>query len=72
MKYPKPVMRLSELIKIGFPETWLMELYRIHNDGLAWKAGKAPNSPICFDTDRLERIRKIASQNAVAPWEIFH
>lgn len=57
MTYPKQIMTLQELIKMGFPEKWLMKLYRVQNDGLAWKAGAHRNNKILFDVERLERIR---------------
>lgn len=57
MTYPKEVMSLKELIKMGFPENWLMRLYRVNNNGLAWKAGHHKNNKILFDVERLERIR---------------
>lgn len=57
MTYPKEVMSLKELIKMGFPENWLMRLYRMKNNGLAWKAGHHKNNKILFDVERLERIR---------------
>ena len=58
MKYPKEVMRLSELKKIGFPEEWLLEIYRSRHQKIAWKAGTAINSPILFDTEELEKYRR--------------
>ncbi len=58
MQYPKPVMRLSELKKMGFPEEWLMAAYRRHNQNFAWKMSPKRNSPILFDVDGLEKYRK--------------
>lgn len=61
MRYPKPVMRKSELMKMGFTEEWLMYIFRMRSDKkIAWKAGMKPNSPILFDTEELEKIRKAA------------
>lgn len=57
MTYPKPVMTLQELKKMGFPEKWLLKLYRVNNNGLAWKAGNHKNNKILFDVERLEKIR---------------
>lgn len=58
MNYPKPVMKLSELKRMGFSEEWLMEVYRLHHRRkIAWK-GVAPNSPIQFDTEELEKFRR--------------
>lgn len=59
MNYPKPVMKLSELKKMGFPEEWLLQTYRMQGRrGIAWKMGMAENSPIVFDTEELEKWRK--------------
>ena len=58
MEYPKDIMKVSELIKMGYPEEWLMEIYRSRNQKIAWKAGTAVNSPIVFDTSELEKYRR--------------
>ena len=58
MTYPKAVMTLQELKEMGFPEKWLMKLYRVRNNGLAWKAGKHRNNKILFDVEKLEKIRR--------------
>lgn len=61
MKYPKPVMKLSELKKMGFTEDWLLYVFRMRTDRkIAWKTGSKPNCPILFDTEELEKIRKAA------------
>ena len=58
-KYPKPFMKLSELTEMGLPEEWLLYVYRMRDDKkIAWKAGLKKNSPIVFDTEELERLRK--------------
>ena len=63
MNYPKPVMKLSELKKMGFSESWLMEVYNEHRKRkIAWK-GKKANSPIQFDTEELEKYRR-----SQCPW----
>lgn len=58
MEYPKPVMRLTELEKMGFPKSFLMSVYRQRNQKIAWKLSSANNSPILFDTAQLEQFRK--------------
>lgn len=58
MEYPKSVMRKNELIQMGFPEEWLMTVYRLGIRKIAWKMGKASNSPILFDTAELEKYRR--------------
>lgn len=57
MNYPKAVMRKTELEKMGFPEEWLMRVFRKHGQKVAWKMGNGRNAPILFDTDALEKIR---------------
>ena len=58
MKYPKPVMKMSELKKMGFPEDWLLRAYRKRGQSFSWKMSNAINAPIMFDTDGLEKYRK--------------
>lgn len=59
MKYPKPVMRKSELIKMGFTEAYLMRIFRTKGQDIACKQNPASrNSPIIFDTEGLEKWRK--------------
>ena len=59
MDYPKAVMRISELKKMGFPDEWLRYVYRMQgNRQIAWKMGQGDNSPILFDTAALEKFRK--------------
>ena len=57
MKYPREVMRKTELLKMGFTEEWLMSVFRRRGQSIAWKAGNAANSPILFDTEALEKYR---------------
>lgn len=58
MEYPKAVMRMSELKKMGMTAEWLLAIYRQRNQKIAWKAGTAVNSPILFDTKALESYRQ--------------
>lgn len=59
MEYPKPVMKMSELKKMGFSERFLLEAFRMQGSrAIAWKDGYAENSPICFDTEQLEKWRR--------------
>lgn len=60
MKYPKAVMKMSELKKMGFPESYLMDIFTMYENRvkkIAWKQSRAENSPILFDTEALERYR---------------
>ena len=57
MKYPKALMRMSELKKMGFPEDYLREAYA--KGGIAWRLSPEKyNSPIMFDTEELEKYRQ--------------
>ena len=51
-------MKLSELSKMGFSEKFLREIYRRNNQKIAWKNSTGKNSPIYFDTEELEKVRK--------------
>ena len=56
MKYPKAVMKQSELIKFGFPKEFLDRAYR--NGGIAFRINPAAmNSPLIYDTAALEDFR---------------
>lgn len=59
MKYPKPVMRLTELKEeMGFPEEMLMNAYRAKGQTFAQKMNPLKsNSPIVFDTEEFEKWR---------------
>lgn len=57
MKYPSQVMRLTELVKMGFSERFLREIYTTKGQEVAWKNAPGKNSPIYFDTEALEKIR---------------
>lgn len=58
MTYPKSVMKTSELIKLGFSKQWLMGVFRMYGQKVAWKSSPAVNGHIMFDTDQLEKIRR--------------
>lgn len=57
MTYPKQVMRLNELISLGFAKSWLMMIYNRRGQKIAWKMSPGRNSPILFDTEALEKFR---------------
>lgn len=56
MEYPKPVMKMGELVKMGFPRSFLDEAYRERGQDFAQKGAKK-NSPIFFDTELFEKWR---------------
>jgi hypothetical protein len=68
MKYPKKVMSLTELTRvdnsnpdynIGYSREWLLMIYQLPGQQIAWKIGKGgKTSPIVFDTDELEKYRR--------------
>lgn len=64
MEYPKPVMKMGELVKMGFPRSFLDEAYRERGQDFAQKGAKK-NSPIFFDTELFEkwRVRKQREEN---------
>lgn len=58
LKYPNPVMRLSEMMKMGFPEEFLLTAYRTKGQEFAQKMNpQKKNSPIVFDTAEFEKWR---------------
>lgn len=59
MNYPSKVMKISELMKMGFPKEYLMIAYRSRKQTFAWKMDATKsNSPILFDTEGLEEYRR--------------
>jgi hypothetical protein len=58
MQYAKPVMKISELKSMGFPEEYLLFAYRSKGQTFAWKMNPTKsNSPILFDTEGFEKFR---------------
>ena len=59
MDYPKKIMKITELMGMGFPKEYLMNAYRSKNQAFAWKMDiTKKNSPILFDTEGLENYRR--------------
>lgn len=70
VEYPKPVMKMSELKKMGFPEEYLLYAYRSKNQRFASKTNPTKkNSTIIFDTSGFEtwRINDIKTQVTAMP-----
>lgn len=67
MEYPRPVMRLTALMEMGFPEEMLLNAYRTKGQTFAQKMtpGKK-KSPIIFDTAEFEkwRMKQLITENA--------
>lgn len=57
-KYPKKFMRMAELKKMGFPEEYLLRIYRTQNQKVATKTSPLKHgSALIFDTVELEKFR---------------
>ncbi len=66
MRYPKPIMRLSELEEMGFPKRTLMKAARTPGQTFAWKLNPYKiNSPYVFDVEGLEDWRKKQARASV-------
>lgn len=66
MEYPKPMMRLKELMAMGIPESMLMNAYREKGQNFAQKIDpKRSNSPIVFDTEEFDkwRLKMLQTEN---------
>lgn len=59
MKYPKQVMKINELVEMGYSRDYLLGIYRNRHQNIAWKSGKGgKTSTIFFDTEELEKYRR--------------
>ncbi len=70
MEYPKPIMKMSELQKMGFPYEYLMYAYRSRNQRFASKMNPTKiKSTIIFDTAEFDawRLRDIKAQVTAMP-----
>ena len=66
MIYPKPIMRLTELEKMGFPRESLLKAFRSPGQTFAWKNDPYKiNSPVLFDVDGFETWRKKQARASV-------
>ena len=58
-EYPKQIMKMTELTKMGFPEEFLLYAYRNPRQTFAHKMNPTKkNSPIIFDTAGFETWRQ--------------
>lgn len=67
MEFPKQIMKMSELKKLGFPVLLLMEAYRDPKQNFATKIDPSkPNSKIIFDTVGFDKwiAKRIKIQTA--------
>lgn len=70
MEYPKPIMKMSELVEMGFPETFLRQAYTAKGQTFAQKMNMTRrNSHIIFDTDGFEkwRMSRLKTENQAMP-----
>ncbi len=59
VEYPKPIMRLNELCRLGFSKEYLKNVFADPKQDFAWKMDMTKsNSPILFDTVGFEEYRK--------------
>ena len=59
LEYPKPIMKTSELVEMGFPEKMLLNAYRVKGQTFAQKSDPTKrNSPIIFFTKQFEKWRE--------------
>lgn len=66
MEYPKPMMKTSELKKMGFPEELLNVAYLSKGQKFAQKINPLKkNSSIVFDTAEFEkwRMKQLVAEN---------
>lgn len=74
MEYPKPFMRISELVKLGIPEQMLLNAYREKGQRFAQKISpEKTKSPILFETAEFEkwRLKRLEMENKSLPRGIF-
>ncbi len=58
-KYPKRIMRLNELVEMGYSKEYLMKQYRTKGQKFARKQDPTRrNSPIIFDTELFEKQQR--------------
>lgn len=58
MNYPKKIMKMTELEKLGFPREHLEYAYRRKGQTFAFKMNPTKkNSAILFDTEEYEKWR---------------
>lgn len=55
MKYPRPLMTVSELCEMGFSRTQLRELARSRGQKCCFRMSAKYGSKILIDTEKLEK-----------------
>ena len=67
MKYPRQIMKISDLEQMGFPKDYLLRAYHSRGQTFATKMNPAkPNSPIIFNTEGFDQWmqKEIKAQQA--------
>jgi hypothetical protein len=58
MKYPKEIMRATELVKMGFSRRMLMRAFNVPKQTFAWRNNPlSKSSTIMFSTTEFEKYR---------------
>lgn len=56
MKYPRQIMKISDLEQMGFPKEYLLRAYHSRGQTFATKMNPTkPNSPIIFNTEGFDQ-----------------
>ena len=56
MKYPRQIMKISDLEQMGFPKEYLLRAYRSRGQTFATKMNPSKtNSPIIFNTEGFDQ-----------------
>lgn len=56
MKYPRQIMKISDLEQMGFPKEYLLRAYHSRGQTFATKMNPAKrNSPVIFDTEGFDQ-----------------
>lgn len=73
MKYPRQIMKISDLEQMGFPKDYLLRAYHSRGQTFATKMNPAKrNSPIIFNTEGFDqwmqqeiKAQQVAERRAV-------
>jgi hypothetical protein len=59
MEYPKKIMNMKELMKLGYTERYLYRIFCTRGQTCAFRLNPLnPRSRILFDTDELEKMKE--------------
>ncbi len=70
LEFPKPIMKMKELMEMGFPQEVLLEAYRDPNQQFATKVNPLKaNSPLVYDTEGFRNwwLKRIHAQTKAMP-----